>query len=235
MDDIKLVNTDLNPVREIFQVIGCLMKNPNLLKEKKYNLLRKDFPEMFHKSIFASIHNLVMEDVGEIDEIAVDNYLSNYEDHYGIFKNNDGFHWLTKAKEKANVSNFEYNYNQIKKFSLLRAYEEQGIYVGDIYNVNITGVKEQEKMQEKFDEMSIKDIINHFKTMMLGIEDDFTVSDTTEVKKAGEGAFETKERFKEQPLMGLGMESEMLTTITRGALKKRLIMSSSDSGAGRVL
>lgn len=233
MEDIRLVNTDLNPVREIFQVIGCLMQQPDLLRDKKYKLIRKDFPEMFHKSIFASIHNLVTQDVREIDEIAIDNYLANYEEHYTIFKNNDGLHWLLKAKEKANLPNFEYNYNQIKKFTLLRSYEEKGIYVGDIYNVNITGIKEQEKMQEKFDNMTLKDIVDHFKGLMLEIEEEFSVSDTTEVKKAGEGAKATKERFKEQPLMGLGMESEMLTTITRGALKKRFIVSSSDTGNGK--
>lgn len=234
MEDIRLVNTDLNPVREIFQVIGCIMKEPTLLKESKYKLLRKDFPEMFHKSMFASIHNMVMQDIGEIDEIAVDNYLSNYEDHYGIFKSNDGMHWLIKAQEKAVPSNFEYNYNQIKKFTLLRSYEEKGIYIGDIYNVDTVGVKEQEKMQRDFDNMTVEDILNHFKAIQLAIEDEFSVSETTEVRKAGLDGHATKERFKNTPLMGLGMESEMLTTMTRGALRKKFIISSSDTGNGRV-
>lgn len=233
MEDIKLVNTDLNPVREIFQVIGCLMKQPDLLKEQKYNLLRKDFPEMFHKSMFASIHNMVMQDVGEIDEIAVDNYLSSYEDHYGIFKSNDGVHWLLKAQEKANLPNFEYNYNQIKKFTLLRSYEEKGIYIGDIFNVDVSGIKEQERMQQKFDNMTIQEILDHFKTIQLEIEDEFSTNDNTESKKAGEGAMATKERMKNTPLMGLGMESGILTTMTRGALKKKFILSSSDSGSGK--
>ncbi len=235
MEDIKLVNTDLNPVREIFQIIGCLMKEPNLLKESKYKLLRKDFPEMFHKSLFASINNLVLQGIGDIDEIAVDNYLSGYEDHYGIFKSNDGMQWLIKAQEKAVISNFEYNYNQLKKFTLLRSYEEKGVYVGDIYNINVIGIKEQEKMQQSFDDMTVKDILNHFKNMQLELEEEFGTNSETSMKKAGEGSFEQKEKFKNSPLMGLGMESEMLTTMTRGALKGRFILSSSDSGAGEVI
>lgn len=233
LEALQIENIDLNPKREIFQVLGCLMKNPNLLREKKYSLLRKDFPDMFHKSIFASINNLVMQEAREIDEIAIDNYLSNYEEHYEIFQKNRGMQYLQIAKNKTSLSNFDYNYNQLKKFTLLRAYQEQGVYTGDIYDPTIVGVKQQEKMQAKFDDMGLDDIIRYFKTMMLGIEDEFSVNDTTSVKKAGDGARETKERFKEQPLMGLGLESKMLTTLMRGALQKKCIMTSSDSGGGK--
>lgn len=233
METLKIENVDLNPKREIFQVLGCLMKQPNLLREKKYKLVRNDFPDMFHKSIFATINNLVMQDAKEIDEIAIDNYLSNYEEHYEVFQQNRGMQFLQIAKQKTSLSNFDYNYNQLKKFTLLRAYQEQGIYTGDIYDPLIVGVRQQGEMQARFDEMTTDDIIKHFKTMMLGIEDEFTVNDSTSVKKAGDGAKEIKEGFKEQPLMGLGVESKMLTTLMRGALQKKFIMSSSDSGGGK--
>lgn len=233
LQELNIENVDLNPKREIFQILGSLMKNPNLLREKKYKLVRKDFPDMFHKSIFATINNLVMQEAREIDEIAIDNYLSNYEEHYDIFQQNRGMQYLQIAKEKTSSSNFEYNYNQLKKFTLLRAYQEHGIYTGDIYDPNIAGIRQQEEMQAKFDEMSVDDITKHFKVIQLGIEDEFSSKDSTSVKKAGVGAMATKERFKETPLMGLGMESKMLTTLTRGALQKKVIMSSSDSGGGK--
>lgn len=233
LEALEIENVDLNPKREIFQILGCLMKDPNLLREKKYKLFRKDFPDMFHKSIFATINNLVMQDAKEIDEIAIDNYLSNYEEHYEIFQQNKGMQYLQIAKAKTSLSNFDYNYNQLKKFTLLRAYQEQGVYTGDIYDPSIVGIKQQEKMQAKFDEMTLSDIIKHFKTIMLSIEDEFAVKDSTSVKKAGDGAMDMKEKFKEQPLMGLGLESKMLTTLSRGALQKKFIMSSSDSGAGK--
>lgn len=233
LEALNIENVDLNPKREIFQVIGCLMQNPTLLREKKYDLVRKDFPDMFHKSIFATINNLVMNEAREIDEIAVDNYLSNYEEHYEIFQQNRGMQYLQLSREKTSLSNFDYNYNQLKKFTLLRAYQEKGIYTGDIYDPNIVGVREQEKMQAHFDTLTVDDIIKYFKSMLLGIEDEFETHDSTSIKKAGEGAMETKERFKEQPLMGLGVESKMLTTLMRGALQKKVVMSSSDSGGGK--
>ena len=233
LEDLQIENVGLNPKREIFQIIGCLMQKPVLLREKKYKLVRKDFPDIFHKSIFASIYNMVMQEAGEIDEIAIDNYLSNYEEHYEIFRKNRGMQYLTSAKERANLSNFDYYYSQLKKFTLLRAYHDQGMYTGDIYDPTIAGVKQQEQMQIKFDEMTVDDIVRHFKVIQLEIEDEFSTNDTTSTKKAGVGAREMKERFKEQPLMGLGLESEMLTTISRGALKKRFMISSSDTGGGK--
>lgn len=233
LEELQIENVGLNPKREIFQVIGCLMQDRNILKDKKYKLFRNDFPDVFHKSIFATINNLVVQDIKEIDEIAIDNYLSNYEEYYDIFKKNRGMQYIQAAKQKTNLSNFDYNYNQLKKFTLLRSYQDNGIYTGDIYDPNITGIKQQERMQSKFDDMTIDDIINHYKVMLLGIEDEFSTNDSLSIKKAGDGAKEIKEKFKEQPLMGLGMESKMLTTVTRGALKKRLIISSSDTGTGK--
>lgn len=233
MEDLKIENEGLNPKREIFQILGCLMKKPDLLREKKYKIVRKDFPNMFHKSIFASIHNLVMQDAKEIDEIAIDNYLSNYEEHYEIFQQNRGMQFLQIAKDKSSLSNFDYNYNQLKKFTLLRAYQEQGMSTTEIYDPTQVGIAQQERMQAEFDRMTVDDIIKHFKTVTLGIEEEFSTNDSTSVKKAGDGAMEVKNRFKEQPLMGLGLESKMLTTLARGALKKRFMISSSDTGTGK--
>jgi replicative DNA helicase len=43
----------------IMQVLGSILKNPLLLADSsKYELTNDDFPEQFHKIIFAAIYNL---------------------------------------------------------------------------------------------------------------------------------------------------------------------------------
>ena len=42
----------------IMQVLGSILKNPLLLADSsKYELSNDDFPEQFHKIIFAAIYN----------------------------------------------------------------------------------------------------------------------------------------------------------------------------------
>ena len=40
----------------IREVLGSLLQNPSLIRE--YKILQNDFPETFHKLIFAAINNL---------------------------------------------------------------------------------------------------------------------------------------------------------------------------------
>ncbi|TPG68610.1 hypothetical protein EEL31_08810 [Brevibacillus laterosporus] len=144
----------------IFQVIGCLMKKPDLLKEGSYQLHKEDFPEKFHKIVFAAINNLVSQSIEELDFITVDSFLSSYDIQYKIYEDNDGIDYIQTATENAILSNFEYHYNRLKKFSLLRAYEESGIDVKDIYDDDLLNLREKEEMQRRFDEYTIKDIID---------------------------------------------------------------------------
>lgn len=226
-------NQSLNPKREIFQIIGCLLKKPYLLKDKKYKLSLYDFVESFHKIVFAAINNLVVHNAKEIDEIIIDNFISSYAEQYAIFQNNNGIEYLINVKQKSEEENFEYNYDRLKKFSLLRKYQDAGINVIEIYDENIVNPKKQQIMQEKFDRLSIKDITRFFDLKIIKIKEEYNISSSEQSKKAGTGAKKIIQQFKETPEMGLGLESKMLTTVMRGARKKKYILRSSGTGGGK--
>lgn len=209
------------------------MQNPYLLKDKNYKLSLYDFTESFHKIVFAAINNLVAQNVKELDEIVIDNFISNYAEQYTIFQKNNGIEYLINAREKSEKENFVYNYNRLKKFSLLRKYQDAGINVIEIYDENIVNPKQQRDMQEKFDKLSLQDITRFFDLKIIRIKEEYNISNSEESKKAGVGAKELIERFKETPEMGLGLESKMLTTVIRGARKKKYIVRSSPSGFGK--
>ena len=215
------------------QVLGCLMQQPTLLDETSRQLTKEDFPEPFHKIIFGVIQNLAIDGVTDIDYIAVDNFLSKYEKQYEIFNMNNGMEYLVDAKERANLSAFDYNVDRTMKFSLLRALNEKGIDTSEIYNDRILSPKKSEEMQERFDEMGTNDIVNEIDKKLMDVKNDFTCGDGCFGGKAGEGLDTLKERLKESPEIGSPLCSKLLNTIFRGARLKKLYLRSAATGVGK--
>ena len=64
----------------IIQILGSLIKQPDLLAETNENdITVADFPEKFHQIIFAAINNLYQNDAEVIDSIVIDGFLSQYD------------------------------------------------------------------------------------------------------------------------------------------------------------
>ena len=120
------------------QVLGCLMKDPYLLKDKKYILnVNEDFPNGIHKLIFTCIYNLSLQELKEIRISDIETYL-NTNDPKGyvlLFENEKNLEWLFQVYEDANIVNYEYYYNKIRKLSLLRSYMNEGIDTSEILDM----------------------------------------------------------------------------------------------------
>jgi len=219
--------------RSYLQILGCLLQNPELLSDSRYTVDRDDFEEIFHKMIFASIHNLYLQGVKSIDYIAIDNYLSPYELQYKIFNENNGMDYIIECKDNSNLNNFDYSYERVKKFSLLRTFIEQGIDIAEIYDETIVEPREQEKMQAKFDSLSVQDIFNTIEKKVVDIKHKHLMNINNQGQKAGEGLYELKEKCKEAPDMGIPMASNIMNTIARGARLKKFYLRSAPTGLGK--
>ena len=218
-----------------FQVLGCLLKNPPLIKDKKFPLSTKDFHEPFHKYLFGAIYNLVMQNIVEITAVEIEQYLSSVSPkHYkAVFEDNDGIEWLSMSIEMSALVNFEYNYNRLKKFSLLRQYINGGIDIREILDQTLVEPNLIEEQNLKFNEMEISDIIRHFDAKMITIKTNFTVDIEGSSRKAGDDSYVIKDRLKNDPVFGLLFQSGYYNTISRGALRKKFIVRSAGSGVGK--
>ena len=68
---------------------------------------------------------------------------------------------MLKASECATPSAFDYYYNRLKKISLLRAYDNYGIDVSDIYDPDILFDQKKKQLQEEnLDNFTLEDIAN---------------------------------------------------------------------------
>lgn len=217
----------------IAQVLGCFIKNPNILEEKGIELWRDDFPELFHTLVYATAFNLHLDGAQHIDSIAIDSYLSKYPNQYSVFNDNNGVEYIERVVELAELSNFEYNFNRVRKFTMLRELVASGIDISDIYDDTIISQTEHEEMQGKFDKMSISDISNAISGKFMVIEDKFLSEDGQKEQHAGLGMAALKESLKENPEYGSPLNGDILNTITRGARRKKLYAVSASSGSGK--
>ena len=220
--------------RAIMQVLGCLLQNPMILIESKYDLSIEDFPEKFHQILLGAMINLYNDGVFVFDVPTICNYLANYPSQEKIFNNNDGIDYMEEIIERAELENFEYNYNIVKKFSVLRDLYSIGIDISDIYDIDNIDVKQEEEMNTRLMEMTIDDIVNYFQNKISDKMERYSLQNTDMEKfSSADGARELKEKLKETPDIGLPFTNEFFTTCFRGQRKRKVILETSDTGTGK--
>lgn len=223
--------------RSVFQVLGNLMKKPSLLEDSKYKLRKEDFHEegesQFYVLIFAAINNLFNDGIEEIDVLMIDSFLSSYDVQYKVFNDNDGLDYIQNAIEQSNIRNFDYSYNRLKKFSLLREYKKNGFDIKDIYDENIINPKESEQMMKDFDELTIDKMIEHFDKKLIEITSQFSRSQETQTIHASSSARELLKKYKNAPDYGISLIGNIQNTIFRGGKLKSLGLRSAPSNLGK--
>lgn len=225
--------TGLFDKKAVFQVIGCLLQKPDLLEE--YPLSPEDFNgEDFHQIVFSSIYNLYNQGVNVIDCFALDSFISSYEKQYKIFTSNQGIEYVNNAIAMCEPENFIYNFNRVKKFSLLRYYESQNADTTPIYDVSLIDPIQQEKEQKKFDGYTVEDIIELMEIKMVTTpKERFSSAKEKQGQLAGVGMLELVMSFKENPEIGFPMQSKFMNALLRGSRRSAFYLRSGGTGSGK--
>jgi replicative DNA helicase len=88
------------------------------------------------------MYNLKAQGAKKFEILDIDNYLSSRPTSYKLYMDNKGADYLIKTLNKVDIQKFEYYYNRMKKFTLLRMYDNYGIDVKWLYNPdNILDIK----------------------------------------------------------------------------------------------
>lgn len=221
--------------RAILQVIGCLLQDSSLIDDIDRPLDRTDFnTENFYELLFVAIYNLHMQGVGNVDEFAIDSYLSNYKEQYKIFQDNNGLDYLGSAREMSDISNYEYNYHRLRKYSLLRYYEKQGLDTRFIYDSTITESIKAEAEQVKFDNYTEQDIVEMVEaTFVITPNMKYCANTLSTDIQAADGMRTLVTDLMEVPDVGLALNNEGLNTVSRGARLGCLFMRSCPQGGGK--
>lgn len=224
----------LQDKKAIMHVIAGLMADPSIMgKVKEYNVKIDDMPEKFHKIVFGAIYNLYDQGISEISPQAVDGYLSTFPAQYQVYNDSTGLDYLFKIKELGMPSNFDYYYTRMKKYSLLRSYLANGISITDILDPTMVDIKESEKQQLAFDEMTLDEMVRNVENRIMNIKGEFILNTEENGSQMAEGLKEEIEAKKLKPTYGYQLASTYYTAAVRGALPRKLMLISGNSGSGK--
>lgn len=218
----------------VLQVLGCLYKHPFLLEQTdKYFFSTADFTDPFHKVVFSSIHALAFQGMKSIDSIDIENYLAARPGLHKIFNDSKGHLFLEQVKEFSDLAKFDYYFNRIKKFALLRAFDNYGINVSWFYDTDLLNVADAQAQEDRLDQSSLEDISNLVNQRIEDIKLEFLGKTAGEAKHAGDGLLDLLESLKQTPEVGVPLFGPLINTITRGARLKKFYLRSAPTGAGK--
>ena len=222
-------------VSAIVQVIGNIYNNVSLLDYEEYHFNEDDFPEQFHKILFGSIYNLHALGAKEITLNAIEDYLTQRPNSYAVYKTNKGHEYLEQISKQVDAATFNYYYNRMKKFTLLRMYHEKcGMNLSSIYDIDeILNVKKKQAQEDWLDNTPLEEIADIIDQKIMDIRLTYVDNANEGAEVAGEGALELLEKLRDTPEMGYPLFSPLLTTITRGARLKKFYLRSAATGVGK--
>ena len=219
----------------VMQVIGCVYNNPKILEyTDKYSIVDEDFSDTFHKTVFGAIYKIHELGANKITLESLSDFFTTRPKSAAVYKQGKGEEWLLRISENCMPSAFDYYYGRLKKFSLLRAYDNCGVDVSDIYDPdNILDTKKKQMQEDLLDNASLEDIANKVDEKIEAIRYQYVDESFGEAQQAGDGIFDLIEKFKEHPEVGVPLYGPLINTVTRGARLKKFYLRSAATGIGK--
>lgn len=219
----------------VIQVFGSLMNQPSLLNDTdKYRLEISDFPTTLDRFIYSAIYNLYNGGVEKIRTIDIISYLKENPTATVYLEKENGEIFLQDCESTGEPQNFNYYYNKLKKLNLLKDIQSTGRSIEQFYCEDIFNPKYNE-INEKFDKLTIKDIIDSLRNEVNIYENKFELNSIAEESRAVDGIRELIDDLKKGPEIGCKLQGDIFNTICRGGRKGKLYIRSALSGVGKAL
>lgn len=221
--------------RHVYNVLGCLMNNLELARNKEdLQLYDYYFPTDVQQIIFAAIYNLAASDSNAkaLNPQDIDNYLENFPSQYEKYNNSKGYDYLLKCLKHCNSDTYLNSFDVVKKFALLRKYEEANIKTTDIYDYESDDFVKQTEDMKRLEEMTIEQIVDHFSQKTNIVRDEWKQSEIKNFK-AGDNLTGLLERLKKAPDYGMPYTNPIYNTLFRGQRMKKFFLRSAGTGVGK--
>lgn len=221
----------------IIQVVGNVFNNPSLLDfTDKYTITDEDFVDEFHRIAFGAIFKIHELGADKITLKNISDYLASRPKSEAIYKQNKGEEWLLKISENSMPEAFDYYYSRLKKFSLLRAYDNCGIDVSDIYDPdNILDTQKKQQQEDMLDNSSLEKIADKIDGKIENIRLKYVDDSYGEAMQAGDDIDKLLDNLKQHPEVGSPLYGPLINTVTRGARLGKFYLRSAATGSGKAI
>ena len=222
-------------ISAIVQVIGGIYLKPSLLDAKdKYFFNEEDFTQDFHKILFGSIYNLYTLGAKEITPATIEDYLSKKPKSLAVYKNYKGTEFLLSLQENVQLAAFDYYYNRVKKMTLLRMYQNAGMNLSWLYDIdNVLDVKKKQAQDDWFDNTSLQEMADIIDEKICNIRLKYVDDASESAIQAGDGVDDLLESLRQNPEIGYPLYGNIINTITKGARLKKFYLRSAATGVGK--
>ena len=229
MSNSKYIDTT-----SIIQVIGCIYQNPSLLDNENYFFHEDDFTEEFHKILFGSIYNLHALGAKEITVNTIEDYLKDRPKSLATYQTFKGAEYLEKISQNTQISTFDYYYQRMKKMTLLRMYNNAGMDLSWLYDIdNILDAKKKQAQEDWLDNSSLDQIADLIDKKITEIRMKYVDDSNEDFIQAGDSITELIDSLQKKPEIGYPMFGPFINTVTRGARLKKFYLRSAATGVGK--
>lgn len=217
----------------VIQVLGSLMNHPDLLNETdRYNLEPTDFPKTLDRYGFSAIYNLYVDGAERIRAIDILSLLEENAIAKNLIEKENGVAFFQDCEVNSDEGTFNFYYNRLKKLNLLREIQKTGRNTDDIYCENPLN-DDYDKINERFQAMSVNDIVNVLKGEVATFENKYSYNNLVEESTAADDIDELIKDLKDTPEVGYQLQGDIFNTICRGARRGKLYLRSAQSSAGK--
>ena len=220
--------------KAIIQVIGSLYMNTELLDDDQYKFNPEDFPQEFHRIMFGSIYNLHALGAKHITINAIEDYLEQREKKYAVYKSCNGAEWLEQCTEVVSVATFNYYYQRLKKFTLLRMYTNAGVDVTPYYDPNnVMDMKKKQQQEDWLDNHTINEIADIINDKIEDIKLNYAENSSDDIREASDAQDTLLEDLLKTPNVGYPMCGKYINKIFRGARFGCVFLRSAPTNFGK--
>ena len=155
--------------RAEMEVIGCFIKQPELVNE--YRVLPEDLLNLTVRAIYTAVERLAKDGNHFIDADMIEDCLEKYyPSYYRIYQRNQGLNFVGLCATKCHPMNLEANYNELKKWTMLRSFMNQGIDIRDIYDPDDFDDEDGRKKNEAYRDMTPDEIYDKVQTRLKAVD-----------------------------------------------------------------
>ena len=232
---MAIVKKDLFDTNTSSYILSCLMHNPLLLHNTQYVFVKTDFYKPLHQMIFYAIFNMAEQGVEKIVPQDIDLYIKQYNAQYEYYRQNKGYEFVTQCyqiAEGTDEKQFNFYYNRLKKFSVLRDLEAAGIDTTEFYDTDKDALN-RDVEDEKLNKMVLQSITNKIREKLVKIDNIHIGKDEGSSQTASNKLRDLVMELKANPEVGLPLDGDIINYATRGARLGKLYTYSAPSGGGK--